>query len=226
LEEEKLNEAVDLYARACEMLCPIDTPKEMLGKTPPLTLETFRAYFRCMLLQKGPDESLIPLCNRMIDIFEAYGTESSMCKMMLTLTLLELYTGDVVRAENTYLNTHLNNPIYARSKECELADLYVMAFKRQDITKLDEAQQHVQINYLDKEVQALAKKLSLFRTKQGYVVEEETQYNQEADQLTKEMAALMKDTGVDADAPVADADIDEFAGEGDADAEEDEIDLS
>lgn len=213
------------------MLCPKDTPKDLLGKSPPLTLETFRAYFRCLFLQKGPDESLIPLCNRMIDIFEAYGTESSMCKMMLTVTLLELHTGDVVRAENTYLNTHLNNSMYARSKECELADIFVMAFKRQDVTKLDEAQQHPQINYLDKEIQSIAKKLSLFQTKADYVTEEEAQYTQEADILAKEMSSLMKSAGasqtIDSEnVHVAYEDINEFADEDDTSGKNDEIDLS
>jgi hypothetical protein len=130
----------------------------------------------------------------MIDLFESFGSESSMSKMMLTVTFLELHMGDVVRAENTYLNCHLNNSVYIKCKECEVADLYVLAFKRQDITKLDEAKSHTQINYLDKEIQSIARNLSLFRTKPGYSVPDDTNYNKAAEQISRDMSNLMKST--------------------------------
>ena len=150
------------------MLCPSETRPDEMAQCPVIALEMFRSYFRCLVLLKGPHESLIPVANRMIDLFQGFGSESSLCKMMLTVTLLELHGGDVVRAEQTYLNSHLNNSVYIKSKECEVADLYVLAFKRQDITKLDEAKGHMQLNYLDAEIQAIARNLSLFRTRPDY----------------------------------------------------------
>lgn len=186
---------------------------------------------------KGPDESLIPTANRMIDIFEAFGSESSMCKMMLTITFLELHMGDVVRAENTFLNVHLNNSFYTKSKECEVADLYVMAFKRQDITKLDEAKSHVQINYLDKEIQVIAKNLSLFRTKPDYKVSiEGPTYSTAAEQISKDLQSINLEFSAPSAASVEDKfdtsnDIDEFGGlkvedRQDLPSFDDEIDLS
>lgn len=48
-----------------------------------------------------------------------------------------------------------------RSKECEVADLFITAFSSNDIETLDKAKKSVQINYLDREVQAIARKISL-----------------------------------------------------------------
>jgi hypothetical protein len=168
LEAVDLAGAVDLYCKSCDMLCPTDTPPHEMGNCPVISLEMFRSYFKCLILLKGPHESLIPVANKMIDLFQGFGSDSSLCKMMLTVTLLELHGGDVVRAENTFLNSHLNNAVYIKSKECEVADLFVLAFKRQDITKLDEAKTHMQLNYLDSEIQPIARNLSLFRTRSDY----------------------------------------------------------
>jgi predicted acyltransferase (DUF342 family) len=53
-------------------------------------------------------------------VFVAFDLESSLCKTMTAVTLLHLTLGDFVKAQNVYLNEHLSNAQFIRSKECEL----------------------------------------------------------------------------------------------------------
>lgn len=176
LENINIIEAIDLAKRACELLCPLDTPKSSISSCHPTTLDTYREYFRMTIINfNNSNDSrpkvilpIISVANRMVDIFEAYGSESSMCKMMLTVTFLQLTMGDVVAADQTFLQDHLNNRVYIKSKECELAEDYINAFKMQDIEKLESAQRAIHMNYLDKEVQVLGKKLTLLKIRKEY----------------------------------------------------------
>lgn len=102
---------------------------------------------------------------RLPDLYDAFQNESSLCKQFLSISILQLSLGDVVLADQTYLNNHLNNTVYLTSKESEVAELFIMGFKRQDLDKLDEGKRHVHLNYLEYEIQTIAKKLSLFKSK-------------------------------------------------------------
>lgn len=61
-----------------------------------------------------------------------------------------------------YLQDHLSNSVYMRSKECEFIDELVMACNTQDADMLDKARMHAQVNYFDIEIKKLIKNISLF----------------------------------------------------------------
>jgi hypothetical protein len=103
----------------------------------------------------------------MVPLFTAFDLESGVCKFLASVTVLQLHGGDVVKAQQTYLQEHLNIPMYMRSKECEFIDELVLACVNQDDDALDKAKMHPQVNYLDKEIQKLVKELSLFSMIEG-----------------------------------------------------------
>lgn len=72
----------------------------------------------------------------LVRVFAAFEMESSMCKAMCGVTILQLAMGDVVQAEQTFLQEHLNNKQYLNSQECRLAETFINAIKNHDIDKV------------------------------------------------------------------------------------------
>lgn len=105
-------------------------------------------------------------------------------------TYLHIYNallGDLVLADSTFLD-HLSMSSYLSSKECRLAELFLMAYKHSDIDKLDEAQRCPDLYYLDKEAQQLGKRLSIFGADGG-----EGGFGGEGEREADKLAAQMKD---------------------------------
>ena len=160
LEEKLPEQAKLLYNKGCDMAFPLNTPNERISQLHPGSLEIFRDKFNFLLKQSMYIDAL-PHAERMIVLFQAFGSDNSMTKIMLAITILYLTLGDVVKAEQTYLQEHLNNSTYLNSKECKLADELIMAFKNFDVELLDKTLSSPDLNYIDREIQSLARKLTL-----------------------------------------------------------------
>lgn len=166
LENEKPTEALDLYNRAIEILAPDGLTKEQLGKVNINIRDILREAFK-YTLKRGEKDSkslkdALSLAKRMAKQFEAFESEPSMCKSMASVTIILLSMGDVVQADQTYLQEHLDNKHYITSNECKVIDKFIMAFKNSDLDLLDDAQKGENLFYLDPEMQSWAKSLSLF----------------------------------------------------------------
>lgn len=160
-EEASPKRAVELYLQSLERLCPSDTPLEQLNKAHPSTLEVARTAFAFFVQTKKYKEALL-LAKRMVQLFSAFELESAANKALLSITALQLTLGDAVAAQQTYLQEHLSSAQYLRSKECEMADLLVLAFTNRDLDQLDKAKLHSHLPYLDRELQNLIRDLDIF----------------------------------------------------------------
>eukprot|EP00981_Chlorochromonas_danica_P002020 scaffold413_cov176-Ochromonas_danica.AAC.16 len=149
-----------------DRLCPADTPVDQLARCPVSVLDISRSALAFLLRTKRFQEAL-PLVRRMAQVFGAMEIEGSMCKCFLTETVAQLALGDTVAAQQTFLQQHLNNTAYMRSKECEVADLLILAFNNSDIDQLDKAKMHPHIAFLDREVQNVLRGLDLFAQWEG-----------------------------------------------------------
>jgi hypothetical protein len=219
------------------MVCPPDTPDDALGRIHPNSLNILRDTMSFLLStatatatatavdpdDKGKnstninpirDGSALKHEQLMVRVFAAFEMESSMCKAMCAVTVIQLTMGDVVQAEQTFLQEHLNNKQYLNSQECRLAETFINAIKNHDLDKvsesagtivftfisytesstalrkesysyssiialtrhrhrvrvfmqLDEALLCNDLNYLDKEIITLAKRLSVFGSSSG-----------------------------------------------------------
>lgn len=161
LEQVEPSRAVALYQKSCDMLCPPSMAKQQLSSCSIHTLDIYRAYFTFVLSVSNYKDAL-GIAERMVDIFEAHGSDSSMCKTMAGITILQLYLGDIVLADRTFMQVHLNNSAYCKSFECALAEDFIGAFKDHDADKLEATQSSHRLAYLDRDIQVLAKKLSIF----------------------------------------------------------------
>lgn len=119
-----------------------------------------RTLFSFFLRQKLYEEAR-KFGPRAVEIFQAFNLESGACKVLASITVLQIMTGDVIRAQQTYLQDHLSIPYYMRSKECEFIDVLILACINQDDDLLDKAKMHPQLNYLDAEIQTIVRQLSL-----------------------------------------------------------------
>ena len=169
LETEEPAKAKLLYDKGCDMAFPENTPSERISQLHPGSLEMFRDKFNFLLKQSMYTDALTH-ASRMIALFRGFGTDNSMMKTMLAITILQLTLGDVVKAEQTHLQDHFNNSAYLNSKECKLADDFIIAFKNFDVELLDQTQTAPDLNYVDREIQNLARKLT-FKSKKKEVRE-------------------------------------------------------
>ena len=205
-------------------LCPADLDKGLLPTCPACTLDIYRLYFKLLVKADKSTNELINVAQRIIDISDAFQIESTMCKFMLAITFLQLFSGDIVLADQTYLNNHLNNSLYIRSKECELADDFIAAFKRQDAEKLELTQKNNHMNYLDKEIQILGLRLTLFKPKSALKlvtsIEKSSEQANDIDEFSEDTKMVTEDEKAEV---TKNMDVNEFADEF---QEEDEIDLS
>jgi hypothetical protein len=146
-----------LFLTACNMVCPSDTPDEALGSIHPNSLNILRDTMAFLLLLGTAATAAAPVADSaegknsvdairdgsalkheqlMVRVFTAFEMESSMCKAMCAVTVIQLTMGDVVQAEQTFLQEHLNNKQYLNSQECRLAEMFINAIKNHDVDKV------------------------------------------------------------------------------------------
>lgn len=164
VEDLNLKKSMQFYARAVDLLLPSDcTSREQLARLHPVVLETCREYW-LVLLRREMFEEAIVFAERCVPLHEAFESDSSLCKGLCAISVLQLSIGDVVRAHECFLE-HLSSAAYRSSSECRLAEGLVMAFVRMDVEALDAAKASADVRYLDRQVAELVKRLSLFAAK-------------------------------------------------------------
>jgi len=161
MEDFDNKKAEDTYFKAINILCPDDTPLEAIKKCHPSLIELLRSALT-FLLRCQAYQSALTLSRKMIKVFQAFELEAALCKAMASVTVIQLTLGDVVAAQQTYLQEHLNNALYIRSKECELMDNLLMACNNMDADLLDKVKMDPQLQYFDGEMQKLVRQVALF----------------------------------------------------------------
>jgi hypothetical protein len=117
---------------ACERIFPSTTAASAVAQVHPKALDIFREAFLFHVRHRLLDDALM-IARRSCQIFEAFESDVSLCKMLVSITLIQLAVGDVRQADQTFLNEHLNNSNYMRSKECALAELFIRAMKSREV---------------------------------------------------------------------------------------------
>lgn len=107
-------------------------------------------------LSQAMDDAL-----RLVRACEAFGQESLLKRALATVTVLQLTNKDVIAAEDTYIQEHLPKSDYASSKEAEIVDSLISAFRSTDEGQLQDVQRHPNLFYLDREVKDLVLKLKM-----------------------------------------------------------------
>ena len=85
----------------------------------------------------------------------------SLYRAYVTTSILQLSIGDVVAAEQTFVQEHLQSSAYLKSNESELADDMIRAVKLFDDEALEKAQKYRAMQSLDPCVRALAMTLKV-----------------------------------------------------------------
>lgn len=87
---------MSLNNAACEVVCPTSTSVAQLRHIHPSSLELLRGALSFLVTSAHCKEAL-ELAARMADIFRACEAENSMCKALLSVTILQLHLGDYVK---------------------------------------------------------------------------------------------------------------------------------
>jgi hypothetical protein len=118
-----------------------------------------------VLLRRDLLGDAIAFSPRLIALFAAFESESSLHKTLCAVSVLQLRAGDVVAAHETYLQDHLSRVSYRASCECRLAENLIMSYVHLDPEALEAARSSSDMRFIDREVARLIKDLSLFAAK-------------------------------------------------------------
>jgi hypothetical protein len=90
--------ALYVSCAACELAFPYETPSSQYERVPTQALEYHRHAMKFFLGQRNNNE-VAKLVKRLRLLYEAFDIQSSMCKMMLATTLLQLKAGDAIEVQ-------------------------------------------------------------------------------------------------------------------------------
>jgi hypothetical protein len=85
----------------------------------------------------------------------------SLFRALLSTTVLQLALGDIVAADKTYMEVHLQLTSYLRSDECKVAEDLITAIKNFDGEALDLAKKDRMVKYLDPKISELVMSLQV-----------------------------------------------------------------
>ena len=156
--------SLELFQNALNLLYPSSIRKEDIVRIHPSILELCRDFWNFLLRRELYSEALT-FSSRLILLYEAFESESSLHKTLCAISILQLKLGDVVAAHELFLQDHLGRASYRSSSECRLAENLIMAFVHLDIDALDSAKNSADMRFIDIEVARVAKTLSLFAAK-------------------------------------------------------------
>lgn len=159
--EHSEKKALQLYMDGINRMFPIDTPKDKMDKIHPNILDMLRYAFKFLIKCKMYNDAIAFAEDRMVDMFEAFEQEKSMCNIMLTITMIQLSLGDIVGADKTFVQKHLGNSHYLKSNECRLAENFIMSMKHCDVDKFEDAKKQLIAADLDRETKVLGNSLTL-----------------------------------------------------------------
>eukprot|EP00624_Nannochloropsis_granulata_P003152 evm.model.NODE_26015_length_37756_cov_44.158253.4 len=115
VEDSSPSTAVEYCMQAIEFLMPDHGDAEELAKAP-LANDVFsKSLSLCLRNEKISDA--LKVCGKAGRVLAAQGLNSSLFKMYCTQTILQLYLGDVVAADKTFMEVHLQHSGYLRATE-------------------------------------------------------------------------------------------------------------
>ena len=164
IESSDWQQCLQLFQNALNLLYPEGIRKEDISRLHPSVIELCREFWNFLLRRELFMEALA-FSMRLISLYEAFESESSLNKTLCAVSILQLKLGDVVAAHEVFLQDHLSRSSYRSSTECRLAENLIMAFVHLDIDALDSTKNSADLRYIDIEVARVAKTLSLFAAK-------------------------------------------------------------
>ncbi len=163
LEEIDEERALELYLNARSVLVPAEANSSAALKQMNVRgLEMLRKMFRFLL--RGRDSKLLvealTHARLLLLVFRAFEQDASLYKTQAAIVILMIHSKDIVAAEQAFLDS-LGDKGYAHSKECEFAESLLEAAKRLDGPAIAALQTSDLMQYLDRDVQHLMKKVGV-----------------------------------------------------------------
>lgn len=152
-------DATELFTKALKTAYPAGLSAEDMKRLHPQLSEIVRSVFSYYLAEEMFSEAHA-LAVRMVELFAAQELEASANKARACVVLLALQLGDVVAADQAFLE-HLSDSRYLKSVDCRITEEYLMAFKFSDPGRLESAQKHADNYVFEREMQEVLRAMTL-----------------------------------------------------------------
>ena len=149
-----------LYLQARDILCPREASNEELRRTNVRALDAMRKIFKFFIRDSQYLAEALTHAQLMVRQLQAFEQDDAAHKILAAVTIIQLQMKDIVSADQTYIRD-LGVRGYASSKACEMAETLLEAMKNFDSEALAVALRSETMQYLDREVQLLAKSLTM-----------------------------------------------------------------
>ena len=159
-ENSDSDRAVELYEQGRDILCPTDALDEDLKRTNVRGLDAMRKIFKFLIRDTQRLAKAMSHAELMVRLFRAFEQDDAVHKILASITVIQLHMKDVVSADQTFME-HLSIRGYTSSKACEIAEELVQAMKSYDSDALAAVLRSESMQYLDRDVQLLAKTLTM-----------------------------------------------------------------
>jgi hypothetical protein len=149
-----------LYLEARDLICPREASNEELRRINVRGLDAMRKIFKFFIRDNQRLSEALTHAQLMVRQLQAFEQDEAAHKILAAVTIIQLHMKDIVSADQTYISD-LGVRGYASSKACEIAENLLEAMKNFDSEALAVALRSETMQYLDREVQLLAKSLTM-----------------------------------------------------------------
>ena len=154
------NEKSEYLREACNILIPFGSTDGDLKSCDVKGVEVLKKLFKFDMA--GADrEKAMETAQFLARVSEALEQDTVLWKCLAAITVLQLLAKDVIAAEQTYIQEHLSKRGYGTSKEAEVVEELLNAFKNSDGQQLQVLQKNPSLFYLDKETKDMVLALTL-----------------------------------------------------------------
>ena len=159
-------EKEEYLAEASNILIPFDSTDDALKNCDVKGIEVLKKLLKCHMT--GVDkEKALGTARFLGRVSEAFGQDTLLWKCLASESALQLASKDVIAAEHTYIQEHLSKSGYGSSKEAEIIENLINAFKNSDENELHTVQKSPDLFYLDREAREMVLGLAISAPSQG-----------------------------------------------------------
>ena len=157
----------DEYLReASNILIPFNSTDKALQNCDVKGIDMLKKLFKHHMTGNDREKSL-STARFLARVSEAFGQDTLLWKCLASESILQLAGKDVIAAEQTYIQEHLTKAGYGSSKEAEIVEKLINAFKSSNEQQLQLVQKSPNLFYLDRETKDMVLRLTITASVQG-----------------------------------------------------------
>lgn len=163
LEGHDPDQAADFYKRACDAFCDEDNLEGSNSRAVGVVRSRLRFLLGDVTQLDRRMDDIMDVARLLARLGAALKYETDIWKAYATISIMQMYRRDFVAADSEFIQKHLSARGYGMSKEAEIVENLLSAFKNNDFDELDKIKNGPNMFFLDVELSAVVRLLDVPR---------------------------------------------------------------